>query len=109
MLFEKSKNRFRDRIKSFLVAKYPNKTAANVASDTGCNPQAIQKWLDSDVAQNSEAFARLIIAYGPEFLAAVFPSHPQWVVDALSQEKEAELRAEFNAAKARLDAFMTGR
>jgi hypothetical protein len=51
------------------------------------------------------AFSRLILAYGPAFLAAVFPRQPAWLSDAYQRERLAELEAEQARIQSKIQAL----
>jgi hypothetical protein len=83
-----------DRAIEFLRRLYPSKTADNVAADIGASPDTIAKMIERGTTPNAATFCRLIFAYGPAFLAAVYPRAPAWLDDARRRELQAELRAE---------------
>lgn len=85
---------------AFLRRLYPTKTADNVAADLGCSPETIQKMMDRVSTPNVLTFGRMILAYGPAFMVAVYPNAPKWLDDAHRRERLAALEA----AQARIQA-----
>lgn len=83
-----------ERIIAFLRQRYPSKTADNVAADLGCSADTVQKMMDRCSTPNVMTFGRMILQYGPAFLAAVYPKAPQWLDEAHRREMQAALRAE---------------
>ncbi len=83
-----------DRAVAFVRRLYPTKTADCVAADTGLPVQTVRRWLEGVAKPSWIGFSRLIFAYGPAFLAAVYPRAPAWLDDARRRELQAELRAE---------------
>ena len=61
-----------ERILAFLHARYPVKMAENVAADIGVTAAAIRKLEERGSAPSLAVFGRMVNAYGPDFLAAVF-------------------------------------
>lgn len=64
----------------------------NVAADTGCSAAQVEKWSTS--LPGFIATMRLIAAYGPEFLAALFENPPAWIVAACAAERGARIDSE---------------
>lgn len=83
-----------ERAVAFIRALYPSKTADHVAYDTGISADTVRKWIEGAAKPSWVAFSRLIFAYGPAFLAAVYPRVPAWLDEARRRELQAELRAE---------------
>lgn len=90
----KSQKACPEKAVEFIRARYPAKTAENVASDTGIGVETVKKWLDGTVRPSWDGLSCLIFAYGFPFLVAVFPSRPMWLSDAYQREQLAELEAE---------------
>lgn len=93
-----------ENVQRFLRTKYPHKTAACVAADTGCNIKQVGKWLEGASAPGGDAMLALVEAYGPEFLAAVLPRQFDWVSEACDRREMAELRAQQARVNARIEA-----
>lgn len=92
-----------DRIGDFLRARHPSKTAENVAAETGCSVDQVEKWLERGSAPNAPAMCRLIAAYGPEFLCAAMHSPPDWLHMAVRAERSRALEAEIQQRQRELD------
>lgn len=83
-----------ERAVAFIRSRYPFKTAECVAADIGVPSGTVRRWLEGAASPSWGAFSRLIFAYGPAFLAAVYPKAPQWLDEAHRREMQATLRAE---------------
>lgn len=94
-----------DRAVAFVRQMYPIKTADCVAADTGLPVQTVRRWLEGAAKPSWVGFSRLILAYGPGFLAAVFPRQPAWLADAYQRERLAELEAEQARIKSKIQAL----
>lgn len=82
-----------ERALEFLRGLYPAKTADNVSYDTGIPADTVRKWLEGVAKPSFAGLSRLIFAYGPAFLVAVYPKAPQWLDEARRREQQAALRA----------------
>lgn len=92
-----------ERVGAFLRSKYPTKTAENVAADTGLGIDGIQKALDRGSVPSGLAIAAMILAYGPDFLAALLGERtPAWLTAAGQDAEIARLQAQREALDARL-------
>lgn len=92
------------RVAAYLRRLYPQRTADNVAADTGLNSATIAKWLERESAPGGIAMLVLVAIYGPDFLGAVMEKAPAWL-DASQRLSEASaLAAELDKIQARLDA-----
>lgn len=94
-----------ERIIEFLRKRYPAKTADNVAADLGCSPETVAKMIERVSTPSVLTFGRMIMAYGPAFLVAVYPSAPAWLDEANRRERQDALRAEQRRIQAQLDAL----
>jgi len=83
-----------DRAVAFIRRLYPTKTADCVAADTGLPSQTVRRWLEGVAKPSWAGFSRLILAYGPAFLVAVYPNCPKWLDEAHHRERLAALEAE---------------
>lgn len=90
---------------SFLRSRHPQKTAVNVAAETGCSVDQVEKWLERSSLPNGHGCLALVAAYGPEFLCAVIPSPPEWLNAAHREARRQRLEAEISARQAELDAL----
>ena len=84
------------RLRAFLTARHPVKTAAAVAAVTGLTESAVAKWLDGRSAPSSPALLVLVGTYGPCVLAAAMAQPPQWLDDAAARQRRAEIEAELD-------------
>ena len=89
----------------FIRRLYPTKTADSVAFDTGIPAPTVRRWMEGASSPSWVAFSRLILAYGPAFLAAVFPRQPRWLTDAYQRERLAELEAEQARIQSKIQAL----
>lgn len=89
-----------ERVIGFLRHLHPTKTAENVSIESGVPAGTVQKWLDRGSAPSVVHFARLVSAYGPDFLATAFASPPAWLNQAVREERAATLKAEIAAREA---------
>ncbi len=94
-----------ERIIGFLRRMYPTKTADNVAADIGGSAVTIQKMIDRRSTPNVVTYGRMLMAYGPAFLVAVYPNAPKWLDEAHRREQQAALRAEQQRIEAQLAAL----
>ena len=91
-----------ERVCGFLRAIYPEKTAANVAADTGIAARTVEKWLERLSAPSWAHGLRLAAAYGPEFLCAVMDAPPTWLTEAGRAASRARIEAKIAALSAQL-------
>ena len=96
-----------ERVAAYLRRLYVSKTAHQVAADTGCTVDAIEKWLEGASAPNGRAMLRLFLAYGPEFICAVIDNPPAWLDAKRSVERQTQLMASIARQQAEL-ARITG-
>jgi hypothetical protein len=83
-----------DRAIAFIRALYPVKTAEHVAADIGLPVHTVKRWLEGVAKPSWSGLSRLIFAYGPAFLIAVYPKAPKWLDEAHRRERLAALEAE---------------
>lgn len=86
----------------FLRARYPDKTAANVAADTRLPADTVKKWLALVAAPNGRAMLVLACVYGPEVLVALLRRPPGWLVHSARAAEQSRLEAELAALTAKL-------
>lgn len=92
-----------ERVGAYLRRIHPTKTAENVSADTGLNAETIQKWLDRCSMPSGAGMLWLVIAYGPDFLAACLGERtPAWLTAAGQDAEIARLQAQREALDARL-------
>lgn len=84
------------RAAAFLRQAHPSKTPEFVETRTGglVSAGAVKKWLAGAGSPSFIACMALIVAYGPEFLAAVLDDPPGWLSAAARQERQRALEAE---------------
>lgn len=92
------------RVSAYLRRLYPERTAANVAADTGIKAPTVAKWLEQESAPNGIAMLVLVAIYGPDFLGAVMPKAPAWLDETQRLSEAGALAAELDKIQARLDA-----
>lgn len=97
-----------ERAAEFLRGAHPSKTAEQVEARTGIAAATVKKWLIGHSAPSCIAMARLISAYGPEFLAHVLPEL-EWLSAARRATRQAELEARQAALEAEWSALDRGR
>ncbi|MCE4223433.1 hypothetical protein HCU64_06690 [Methylobacterium sp. C25] len=86
-----------DRTIDFLRRLHPQKTAENVAADTGIAAATVARWMDRGSAPNSAAFLKLLGAYGPELLCATMDNPASWIDRACREIRRERIRTEINA------------
>lgn len=94
-----------DRAIAFIRSRYPTKTAECVAADIGLPVHTVKRWLEGVAKPSWSGLSRLIFAYGPAFLVAVYPNCPQWLDEARRRERLAALKAEQIRIQEQLDAL----
>lgn len=94
-----------ERIFDFLRCRHPQKTADNVAAETGISRETIHAWFTRGSAPSWSHMAVLILVYGPDFLAAALPARPAWLDGAAREARRTALEAEIAARQAELDAL----
>jgi hypothetical protein len=78
----------------FLRSVYPRDTAKSVSRDTGLSVRTIEKLLCRESAPSWATTAALMLAYGPDYLAAVLPSVPPWLDSNIRNERRKRLEAD---------------
>lgn len=89
----------------FLRAKHPEKTAPNVAAETGLPIDSVKKWLSGEALPGSGALLTLACVYGPELMAAMLNGAPAWLDHAVREQKIRELEAQQARIAAELQAL----
>jgi hypothetical protein len=75
----------------FLRSKHPRDTAAYVAAETNIPIESVENWLQGRAFPRAKHQFRLIAAYGPSVFAAMMPSAPRWLDEAVRAERLREL------------------
>jgi len=96
---------FDTRLTGWLRKRHPIKTAESVSAETGLPVPTIRKWLSRESRPGAVAVFRLIGAYGPEFLLAVYPKAPAWLSPIVREQRLAKLDAQIEALKAEREAL----
>jgi hypothetical protein len=84
----------------FLRAKHPRDTATCVEADTGVSAGTVEKWLQGIAFPRAVHQFRLIGAYGPSVFAAMMPSAPRWLDEAVRRDELERMKAEHTARAA---------
>lgn len=93
-----------ERVCAFLRSVHPTKTAENVAADIGISPRTIRALFERDSAPGAVAFAAMVSAYGPEFVAAVVPGCG-WAAAAAREARREKIAAEIAALQSEIEAL----
>lgn len=99
------------RIAAYLRRAHPVKTADCVADRAGVPAETVRKWLapNAGAAPSWGAAARLIAAYGPEFLAEAMGLNLDWLSAAAQAERLAAAEQQARAALAEIERLKAGR
>lgn len=92
------------RLRSFLRAVHPRKTAEGISADTGISVGTVSAWLKGISAPSFTAYTTLIDVYGVELLSAVLPRNIA-VREAARQHKRKRLTSDIADLNARLEAL----
>ena len=87
---------------AFLRKRFPVKTACCVEAETLIAADTFRKWDAGLAAPSFVHFLTLISVYGPEFLAAVYESAPDWLSAAVRDQQIHDLEDSIAKQKARL-------
>lgn len=93
----------------YLRRLHPMKTAERVGARINVHPSTVRRWLAGDVAPGFVPTLRLIKAYGPEILAVMLGTAPDWLAEAVRGEQLADLRRRQEALTKRMDELKCGR
>jgi transcriptional regulator with XRE-family HTH domain len=80
------------RICGYLRGLHPIKTEARVSDDTGIASETVAQWLKNDRWPSIIHLFTLIGAYGPDFLAAMYPNSRIWISPAQRLEELRQLQ-----------------
>jgi len=94
-----------DRVVAFIRRLHPVKTAEHVSADIGVAADTIRKWIEGVAKPSFVAFSKLILAYGPAFLIAVYPQAPKWLDEAARRERLAALEEQQARIRAEIEAL----
>ena len=90
------------RAVAFIERLYPVKTGDNFKAATGISADTFRKWRDGVSAPGWRHSLRMILVFGPEFLAATLDNPPAWLDAASRQEMAARLQSEIAERERRL-------
>lgn len=93
----------------YLRRRHPMKCAENVGAAIGVQAATVRKWLSGEAAPGFAHTLRLIKAYGPEILAVMLGTAPDWLDDAVRAQRHAELAARREALTREMDDLRCGR
>lgn len=102
----KSPGEMGERVSAFLRGLHARKTADQVSAETGISAKTISTWLDGTSCPGGVAFARLVMAYGPDFLSAVLTNPPAWLDKAARDERTAKLEREIEDRRRQIEALL---
>ena len=92
-----------DRVAAFLRAKYPLKTADNVAADTGLPVATISRWLDRGSAPSLWALGKLVGAYDAEVLLVILDHPPPWLMDEARRQERERIERQIATLRAQIE------
>lgn len=95
-----------ERVLGFLERLYPYNTAMMVARDTRLHRPTISKWFERRSAPSAQALARLIAAYGPDFVAAMVGDSLPWLTVAAWHERRVTFEADQAVFEAEMGAVL---
>lgn len=81
-----------DSFARFLRHQHPTNTVKKVAELTGASESTIDKWLARVSLPHLRHLGPLLAAYGPSVIAAIFPSAPRWLDEAVRAERAEAIR-----------------
>ena len=92
-----------DRVAAFLRAKYPLKTADNVAADTGLPAATISRWLDRGSAPSLWALSKLVGAYDADVLLVILDHPPSWLIDEARRQERDRIERQIATLRAQIE------
>ena len=87
----------------FCRARFPTKTAAHVAAETGLPADSVKKWIAGEAVPGGKALLALLCIYGPELAFAMLNDAPAWLNEAARQERQRALEASISRQRAELE------
>jgi hypothetical protein len=82
------------RAVAFIERRHPVKTGASFEAETGISAETFRKWRDGASMPGWRHSLKMILVFGPEFLAATVENAPAWLNDAYRAEMARKLTAE---------------
>jgi len=89
-----------DAFAAFLRARHPAKTASCVAAAIGAPERTVEHWLAGRAAPSALWVLALAGCYGPDALAAMFETPPDWLDAAARAARAAALEAQIRSLSA---------
>lgn len=86
-----------DALVRFLRTAFPTATALHVQSISGIPAGSVENWMRARAKPSGEHIGALVAAFGPAFVAAIFPSTRQWAAPIIERAKLAEIARELSA------------
>lgn len=98
------------RVGDFLRGLYSADWAKSVARDLDVSVHTVRKLDERDSAPSLAQFKRMVKAYGPEAVAALFDDSdaPEWLSDAVRQHRLSVLEAKRAELEARIEDLRRG-
>lgn len=81
----------------FLRTAFPTSTALNVECMTGISAGTVENWIRARSRPSAEHLGALVSAFGPQFVAAAFPSTRAWTGRAVRAERLTAIAEELAA------------
>lgn len=91
-----------DGLATFLRREHPTATALTVQCETGIPARTVECWFEGRSRPSLRHLMRLLVAYGPDALAAVMIDPPQWLVEAQQHRRARALQTQIETLKAQL-------
>lgn len=82
------------RVAEWLRRRWPERTAVNAAASLGASHRTVERWLSGETTPSFLWTARMIAAFGPDFLAALYESPADWLIRAQVEEERERLARE---------------
>lgn len=95
-----------ERLVRALRKLHPVKTADAVQAETGIPSTTVGKWLALQSSPSLPAFARLVFAYGPDVVSALFRKAPAWLDAAARAQRLAALDAQLAALQSEKESLL---
>ena len=83
-----------ERAVSFIERRHPVKTGISFEAETGISAETFRKWRDGSAKPGWVHATKMILIFGPEFLAATVESAPAWLSAAARRQLAEKLEAE---------------
>lgn len=90
------------RAVAFIEQLFPVKTGAAFEEATGISSETFRKWRDGVSMPGWRHSLKMIVIFGPEFLAATLDNPPEWLGSAARAEMSRKLLADIEAKQREL-------